>query len=136
MPYAPVIVSLPIADRAVSYRFYAEALGLTAVGEPADDGIPEPLQFVVNDGLRLMLIPTGGFGWVTSPHQVAARGVSESLLSFAVATETEVDAAVERARAAGAEVALPPGPQLWGYAGTFADPDGHLWMVTVQPQAA
>ncbi|MER7455698.1 VOC family protein [Micromonospora sp. NPDC126480] len=136
MPYAPVVISLPIADRAVSYRFYPEALGLTAVGEPAGDGIPEPLQFVVNDGLRLMLIPTGGFGWVTSPHQVAAPGTSECLLSFNVANESEVDAAVERARAAGAEIRLAPGPQPWGYAGTFADPDGHLWMVTVQPQAA
>ncbi|MGN9774653.1 VOC family protein [Micromonospora sp. H33] len=136
MPYAPVIVSLPIADRAVSYRFYTEALGLTAVGEPADDGIPEPLQFVVTEGLRLMLIPTGGFGWVTSPNQVADRGTSECLLSVTTASEAEVDAAVERARAAGAEVTLAPGPQPWGYAGTFADPDGHLWMVTVQPQAA
>lgn len=136
MPYAPVVVSLPIADRAVSYRFYTEALGLTAVGDPADDGIPEPLQFVVNDGLRLMLVPSGGFGWVASPHLVAPRGTSECLLNVLTAGEAEVYATVERARAAGAEVTLAPGPQPWGYAGTFADPDGHLWMVTVQPQAA
>ncbi len=136
MPYAPVVVSLPIADRAVSYRFYGDALGLTANGEPAGDGIPEPLQFVVNDGLRLMLVPTGGFGWETSPHDVATRGTSECLLSFTVTSPDEVDAAVERARAAGAEVMLAPGPQPWGYAGTFADPDGHLWMVAVWPEAA
>lgn len=23
-----------------------------------------------------------------------------------------------------------PGRQPWGYAGAFADPDGHLWMIT------
>lgn len=37
---------------------------------------------------------------------------------------------VERAQRAGAEVVTAPGPQPWGYTGTFADPDGHLWMVT------
>lgn len=53
--HAPVIVSLPIADRRVSHDFYRAALGLAAVGEVAEDGLPEPLQFEVNEGLRLML---------------------------------------------------------------------------------
>lgn len=37
---------------------------------------------------------------------------------------------IERAQRAGAEVVAAPEPQPWGYAGTFADPDGHPWMVT------
>ena len=45
------------------------------MGELADDGVPEPLQLVLNDGLRLMLIPTGGFGWITEDHEVAAPGL-------------------------------------------------------------
>ncbi len=65
---------LPIADRAVSHTFYT-ALGFAAVGEPGDDGLPEPLQLEVSDGLRVMLIPTGGFGvgdrW---PEPVRPRG--------------------------------------------------------------
>ncbi|MCM0674019.1 VOC family protein [Micromonospora phytophila] len=131
MQYAPVIVSLPIADRPTSYRFYSQALGLDAVGEPAEDGIPEPLQFAVNDGLRLMLVPTGGFGWVVDPHRVAERGQSECLLGLTAASAADADRIIERARRAGAEVVTEPGQQRWGYAGTFADPDGHLWMVTV-----
>jgi len=127
---APVIVSLPISDRATSYRFYRDGLGLDAVGELADDGIPEPLQFVVNDGLRLMLIPTGGFSWVIGRHEVAPRGQSECLLNLGVAAPTEVDAFVERARAAGAEIITETADQPWAYAGVFADPDGHLWMVS------
>ncbi|MET7875941.1 VOC family protein [Micromonospora profundi] len=130
MTYAPVTVSLPVADRATAHRFYSEGLGLDAVGELADDGFPEPLQFVVNDGLRLMLVPTGGFGWVIGPHEVAARGQSECVLSLGVASPADADAIVERARAAGAEVVTEPAAQPWGYAGTFADPDGHLWMVS------
>ncbi|MEO3772968.1 VOC family protein [Micromonospora sp. B9E7] len=130
MTFTPVIVSLPVADRAASYRFYRDGLGLHAVGELADDGIPEPLQFVVNDGLRLMLVPTGGFGWVIGRHEVAPRGQSECLLNLGVTAPADADAIVERARAAGAEVVTEPTAQPWGYAGVFADPDGHLWMVS------
>ncbi|MEV4654991.1 VOC family protein [Micromonospora sp. NPDC049301] len=133
MTFAPVIVSLPIADRATSHRFYRDGLGLETVGELADDGLPEPLQFVVNDGLRLMLIPTGGFGWVIGGHEVAARGQSECVLSLSVASPSDADAIVDRARAAGADVVTEPAAQPWGYVGAFADPDGHLWMVHAEP---
>ena len=54
-------VCLPIKDRSVSHAFYT-ALGLVAVGEPGDDGLPEPLQFEISVGLRVMLIPAVGFG--------------------------------------------------------------------------
>jgi predicted lactoylglutathione lyase len=133
MQYAPVVVSLPIADRPTSYRFYSEGLGLDAVGEPAEDGVPEPLQFAVNDGLRIMLVPTGGFGWVIGSHEVAGRGQSECVLSLPAATPEEATRLIERARAAGAEVVVEPEQQPWGYTGAFADPDGHLWMVVAEP---
>lgn len=58
---APMVVALPTEDRQRSFNFYAEGLGLEPIGETAEDGIPEPLQFVLNQGVRLMLIPTGGF---------------------------------------------------------------------------
>jgi predicted lactoylglutathione lyase len=130
MPDAPLIVSLPIADRPTSFAFYQEALGLVPIGEPADDGVPEPLQFVVNDGIHLMLVPTGGFGWVIGDREVAPAGTSECVFSLAAATNAEVEDLVARATRAGATVITEPGPQPWGYVGTFADPDGHLWMVT------
>lgn len=131
--HSPVVVALPTADRQSSYRFYREALGLTAVGEPASDGIPEPLRFVVNDGLHLMLVPTGGFGWVIGDHEVAPRGQSECVLGLDLATPDEVDRVVDTARQAGARVVTEPAQQPWGYTAVFADPDGHLWMATVPP---
>lgn len=126
----PVIVCLPTADRRTSFEFYRNALGLEPIGELADDGVPEPLQFVVNDGLRIMLIPTGGFGWITGDHDVAAPGSSECVLSISAAGESGVDEVLERARRAGAEIVTEPGNQEWGYAAAFADPDRHVWMVT------
>jgi uncharacterized protein len=132
MPLSRVVVSLPIADRRTSFAFYAGGLDFEAIGEVADDGVPEPLQFALNDGVRLMLIPTGGFGWVIGDREVAGRGQSECMFSLRAETEADVDELVERAHQAGGEVVTQPGQQPWGYAGAFADPDGHVWMVTSQ----
>lgn len=130
MPLSSVIVSLPTADRRTSFAFYGEVLGFDAIGEPADDGVPEPLQFALNDGVRLMLIPTRGFGWVIGDREAAPRDQSECVFSLRAESEADVDHLVERAHLAGGEVVMQPGQQPWGYAGAFADPDGHVWMVT------
>jgi uncharacterized protein len=129
----PVMISLPIADRQVSYRFYGEGLGFRAFGPLADDGVPEPLQFAINEATSLMLVPTGGFGWVIGDHGVAPPGRSECVIGIGAETTAAVDAMIERARQAGAKIVTQPGQQPWGYTGTFADPDDHLWMVTAQP---
>jgi uncharacterized protein len=47
-----------------------------------------------------------------------------------------VDELVERARRVGTEIVTRPGQQAWGYAGAFADHDGHVWMVTSEPVPA
>ena len=133
MTDTPIIVSLPIADRRTSFRFYGEGLGFAPIGELAQDGVPEPLQFALNDGVRLMLVPTSGFGWVIGDHEVAPKGQSESILSFSARTEEEVDAFLQRARQAGARIVAEPAQQPWGYSGTFADPDEHLWLVRCRP---
>lgn len=128
----PVVMSLPTADRQAAFAFYGQGLGLQAVGELADDGVPEPLQFILNDGARLMLVPTGGFGWISGDHQVAPSGTSECVLIIGTDTDAEVDELVRRAQDAGASIVTAPGTQPWGYAGAFADLDGHVWMVRTQ----
>ena len=130
----PIVISLPTADRPRAYAFYQEALGLEAVGEPAEDGVPEPLQFVVNDGVRLMLVPHGGFGWALEGRDLVEPGTQECLLGVSLSSAAEVDALIERASAAGAEVVSTPTQHEWGYTGTFADPDGHMWSVLAQSQ--
>ncbi|MFC5063892.1 VOC family protein [Actinomycetospora atypica] len=131
---APVILSLPTDDRVRAHAFYRDGLGFPAVGEPAEDGVPEPLVVVVGDGLHLMFIPRGGFGWVTGDHEVAAPGTSECLLSLPAASDDEVEAVFARAEAAGARVVERPAAPPWGgYSATFADPDGHLWQVAREP---
>jgi predicted lactoylglutathione lyase len=105
---------------------------LDASGEPADDGVPEPLQFHVNAGFSLMLIPSGGFGWVVKgAGEVAARGTISALLNLAVSTPAEVDDVTGRVPAAGGTVVRTARLEEWGYCSLVADPDGHLWEVSV-----
>jgi predicted lactoylglutathione lyase len=124
-----MIISLPIEDRPRSYAFYQEAFGFEPVGEPDEDGIPEPLQFALTDDVRLMLIPTGGFGWVLGDQPAAPHGTSECILSVHADSETAVDALAAKAVAAGAALVTEPTRKPWAYIATFTDPDGHLWMV-------
>lgn len=120
-----MIIALPTADRVRAHEFYAKAFGFEAFGEPADDGVPEPLQFRLGDDLALMLIPTGGFGW-TVGRTVAEKGVSEVALSITV---NDVDEAFGRAVSAGAEVVAEPEQKPWAYTAAVADPDGHVWLL-------
>jgi predicted lactoylglutathione lyase len=83
-----------------------------------------------------MLIPTGGFDWVTGDHAVAANGCSECVLTLTTASNDDADQLVERALTAGAAIVTAPGQQPWGYAGAFADLDGHIWMVRSDGSAA
>jgi predicted lactoylglutathione lyase len=131
-----VVVCLPITDRQASFAFYRDGLGFEPVGEPAEDGIPEPLQFTLNDGLRVMLVPTGGFDRITGDQPAAPNGCSECVLTVATNTDEGVQQLIHFARAAGATTITEAGQQPWGYAGAFADPDGHIWMVRSEGQPA
>lgn len=127
-------VALPIDDRVRAMVFYREAFGFELVGEPAEDGVPEPLMFRIDQRTMLLLIPRGGFGWVFGEgREPAPPGTSECLMGMAVATELEVDDLVTRVRDAGGAVLAEPGQQPWGYTALCADPDGHVWQVLVAP---
>jgi predicted lactoylglutathione lyase len=125
----PVTVALPTADRRTSFVFYAEGLGFQPIGELDEDGLPEPLQFALNEGARVMFIPTDGFEWVTGNRLRTSTDQSGCLLAMTLADQDGVRAVVDRARLAGAEIVMEPAQQAWGYTAVFADPDGHLWQV-------
>lgn len=125
-----VTVSLPIGDRRTSLEFYRAFLGQDAPGEPAEDGVPEPLEFHLSEGLHLMLIPTGGFEWVLGPGvEVAGRGTVSALVSLATSSASEVGEVTRRAEEAGGSVLREARREEWGYCSLVADPDGHVWQV-------
>jgi predicted lactoylglutathione lyase len=127
-------ISLATADRSRSLMFYRDGLGLEAFGPLADDGVPEPLQLRLASSVSLMLIPTGGFGWVAGEHRVAPPGANECVLSIYVRDEDAVKARYESALAAGGTAVSEPSQREWGaFAAQVADPDGHLWMILIIP---
>jgi predicted lactoylglutathione lyase len=117
-------VCLPIKNRQTSHAFYT-SLGFMTVGEMGDDGLPEPLQFEISAGLRVMLVPTRGFGWVIGDRKRSLRGTHECLVVIGLATDAAVDDLMRRAQDAGAKIVIEASDQKWGY----ADPDGHMWQV-------
>lgn len=124
----PVSIILPTASRRTAYTFF-QALGFETPGDLADDGVPEPLRVVLNEGAEVMFIPTGGFGWVTPGRTTAERGTVECLVTVPLADSAAVEAFAIRVRDAGGDVVAGPEPHPWGHTCTFADPDGHLWQV-------
>jgi uncharacterized protein len=119
------IVTLGVADVGLARRFY-EALGWT-VGMDVEETV-----FFQAGALLLILWgreklahdsaveDTGGWGGVSLAHNVV--------------TNAEVDRVIEEARAAGATITREPGPTFYGgYAGVFADPDGHTWEIACNP---
>ena len=119
-------MTLGVADLERSRRFY-EALGWLSDSKP-EDGV----VFFQSGGMVLGLwsraelakdsgVEDGG-GW---------GGVA---LAYNVGSPADVDAAIERARAAGASIPRAGAETFWGgYSGVFVDPDGHPWEVAHNP---
>jgi uncharacterized protein len=120
------LITLGVADIERSREFY-EALGWRSSSKP-EDGV----VFFQSGGMVLALwsreelakdsgvADSGGWGGVT--------------LAYNVASPAGVDAFLERARAAGAELPRTGAETFWGgYSGVFIDPDGHPWEIAHNP---
>lgn len=125
-------ICLPIADRQRSFVFYQETLGLVPLGEKAEDGVPEPLQFRLGESTNLMLIPTGGFGWVLGSREPAPAGASECLLSLSLPTSDDVEATCAAMEQLGGELLAVPAQHDWGFVAVATDPDGHAWQLVAE----
>ena len=120
------LITLGVADVARSRRFY-EALGWE--GQEVQETV-----FFQAGGLVVTLWSreklaadcgmddrwTGGFGGIA--------------LAYNVRSPADVDRVIAKARDAGATVTKPPDQTFYGgYAGVFADPDGHPWEIAHNP---
>jgi catechol 2,3-dioxygenase-like lactoylglutathione lyase family enzyme len=121
------LITLGVPDLAAATAFY-EALGWRR-GMRAAEGV----AFFQAGGMILSL-----YGWEDlardsglSPEGQGFRGFS---LAYNTRTREEVDAVLAEAAAAGARITKPALETDWGgYAGSFADPAGHLWEVAWNP---
>lgn len=120
------MITLGVTDLGRSREFY-EALGWSTGADPGDDVVffqAGDMVLALWDRARLAsdsaVENSPGWGGVT--------------LALNLGSPAEVDAVVEEARAAGAEIGREPGETFWGgYSGLFIDPDGHPWEIAHNP---
>ncbi|RLV51103.1 glyoxalase [Nocardioides mangrovicus] len=121
-------VTLAVADLDRTRAFYVDGLGWTP--EMVVPG--EVLMIRAGERLVLSFWAESGFEAEVGPIR-RGQGIVPITLAHNVATPAEVDAVLEVAASAGAEVS--PGQQRdWGgYTGYFADPDGFRWEIATNP---
>lgn len=125
------IVSIGTHDIARSVSFYQD-LGFSVDSlSDADDPSRGIAFFNLDGGMRLVV---WSYGFMTDDTGEDVGGAPSITLGHVTATRDEVDAAIARARTAGARIVRNPVTLPWGgYSGYFADPDGHLWEVVWIP---
>jgi uncharacterized protein len=120
------LVTLGVADVGRARRFY-EALGWR--GQEVEETV-----FFQAGGLALVLWGRESLaadGGITDTNADGFGGVA---LAHNVRSVTEVDEVIAAARAAGATITSEPAETSYGgYAGYFADPDGHAWEIAYNP---
>jgi catechol 2,3-dioxygenase-like lactoylglutathione lyase family enzyme len=124
------IVTLGVQDLKRSIRFYEAALGLPRV--PYE---PETIAFFDLGDAQLALFPRDELAEDAGVSSVGEgfRGVT---LSRFVTSSGAVRALLDRAIQAGAALTREARPTTWGgFAGYFADPDGHLWEIACDSKA-
>ncbi|MFE9132597.1 VOC family protein [Streptomyces sp. NPDC007355] len=120
------LVTLGVDDLRVSRQFYSQGLGWSPLLD-----LDEIVFYQVGSGLALGLFPLADLG--TDTGHPATSGTPFTLAQN-LSSPAAVDAAVQRARAAGATILKEPQRAAFGgYHGYFADPDGHRWEVCHNP---
>lgn len=125
------IISLGTDDLARARRFYEDGLGWKA-SVVGDDTIAFFQAGTMIVGLydRTALAAEENLPPMAAPHQTHG-GIT---LAQNQSSKAEVDRVVRDAIAAGAVQHRTPADTFWGgYAGSFADPDGHIWEIAWNP---
>jgi uncharacterized glyoxalase superfamily protein PhnB len=126
-PQRVTLITLGVADLAAARAFYAR-LGWQEHGE-SQPGI----AFFQMHGAVLGLFPRDELA-KDQGRADAALGTGAITLAQNFATEVEVDAAFALALAAGGTALKAPEKVFWGgYSGYWADADGHVWEVAMNP---
>ena len=121
------LVTLGVADVAASRAFYS-ALGF----KPSADS-NENVTFMNAGGVALALFGRAALA-ADAGVENSAPVFSGVTLAHNVRNPAEVDRVMAEAQAVGATVTKSAAATFWGgYAGYFADLDGHLWEVAHNP---
>lgn len=122
------MISLGVKDLQAAIAFYQHGLGL-----PRKEPYSDEIAFFNLNGTWLGLYPWDKLAEdaIISPDGTGFRGVT---LAHNVESKEEVDALMAKAVSLGATMIKKPQEVFWGgYSGYFADLDGHLWEIAMNP---
>ncbi|MDQ2727602.1 MAG: VOC family protein [Actinomycetota bacterium] len=127
-----VVAYLIVSDARRALDWYAEAFGARLRGDPmvTDDGRIGHSELEVAGSVIYLADDPSGMASVGAPEPGRATAVS------LVATVGDVDAAVARSTAAGAELERPASDHPYGRNAVIRDPFGHRWMLSGHPVGA
>lgn len=113
---------LAVHDAATAISFYEAAFGAEEVGER--------LEWEGKIGHAAMRVGSSTFHLADEfpPYNVTPNRLGGSPVRLTLAVD-DVDAALFRAKEAGAEVVREPSDQPYGRVCTLRDPFGHVWML-------
>jgi uncharacterized protein len=124
------LITLGVADLERSLAFYRDGLGLSPENYDPDAGV---VFFRLDGNMLLVIWPREELA-SDAALDPAGGGFSGIALAHNEPDREGVDRVFAEALAAGATATQPPRDTEWGgYAGYFADPDGHLWEVAWNP---
>jgi predicted lactoylglutathione lyase len=118
-----IFLNLPVRDLPTARAFY-EALGFRVNEYSSDD---EQVAVAIDDTIVVTLVTRDRFAERVG-GEVGDPARATTVINSLTATDRgEVDDLVARALAAGGTSAAPARENGAAYAGSFADPDGHVW---------
>lgn len=128
------IVSLGVDDLDRARRFYENGLGWTP--SEIGDGM---VAFYQAGNMILGLYDRAALATEEDLPALEAPGTVHGGITLAQnqPSKSDVDAVVAEAVRAGGRLRRQPADTFWGgYAGSFADPDGHVWEIAWNPHFA
>ncbi|SIS94660.1 VOC family protein [Paracoccus saliphilus] len=129
------VLTLGVADLEQSLAFYRDGLGLPTdgiVGQEFEHGAVA--FFELSGGLKLAIWAQADLAHDTGLPSLPVSSTSLSI-GHNVHRREEVDAILDTAKRAGADIIKPAQDTFYGgYAGYFRDPNGHLWEIVWNPE--
>lgn len=129
------VITLGVDDLERAYKFYHEGLGLPSkgiIGREWEHGAVAFFDLAGNS--KLAVYPRKDLAWDAGVPQ-GPPSATELSLGYNVRSKEEVETIMSLAISAGATLIKKAHDTFWGgFAGYFADPDGHLWEVVWNPQ--
>lgn len=128
------VLTLGVDDLERSLAFYRDGLGLPTKGIFGREFEHGAVAFFdLQADLKLAIWNRGDLAHDAGVAKTPPSA-TEMSLGHNVRSEREVDEVMAQAARAGATIIKPAAKTFWGgYAGYFADPDGHLWEVLFNP---